>query len=81
MGTVWISRGNKKSIRAMFTECASILTDDVNGVPILIYPQGTRSKIGEFKPFKDGAFIMSKQHGIDICPISLHLGEYCQQIC
>lgn len=38
-------------------------------VPVMIFPEGTRTMDGELKPFKNGAFLLSKEHGFTIQPM------------
>src|SRR6185437_9428296 len=52
-GYVGLVRGDKDSIARMMAECKAWLE---KGVPVLLFPEGTRSPDGEVKPFKDGAF-------------------------
>jgi 1-acyl-sn-glycerol-3-phosphate acyltransferase len=65
---VGLVRGNKESILKMLGECARWLQ---RGVPILMFPEGTRSPDGEVKAFKDGAFQIAIDHGCPVIPIVL----------
>ena len=42
------------------------------GVSIAMFPEGTRSKDGEISRFKQGAFMLAKDAGVEILPIVLH---------
>ena len=42
------------------------------GVSIAMFPEGTRSKSGEISRFKQGAFSLAKEAGIDILPVVMH---------
>jgi len=49
------------------------------GVPILIYPQGTRVSIKdtiEKRPYKYGAIRIYKHHNIPILPVAMNSGKY-----
>lgn len=65
---VRLVRGDKESIGRMMTACESWLD---RGVPILMFPEGTRSPDGEIKDFKDGAFRLSISKGCPVIPIVL----------
>jgi 1-acyl-sn-glycerol-3-phosphate acyltransferase len=67
-GYVGLVRGNKESILKMLGECARWLQ---RGVPILMFPEGTRSPDGEVKAFKDGAFQIAIDRGCPVIPIVL----------
>lgn len=45
------------------------------GVPLLIYPEGTRSRTGAMAKFKTGVAALSIQHGVPVLPIAL-VGAY-----
>lgn len=42
------------------------------GVSIAMFPEGTRSKSGEMGRFKQGAFALAKEAGVEILPVVLH---------
>ncbi|MCW9708946.1 1-acyl-sn-glycerol-3-phosphate acyltransferase [Aliifodinibius sp. 1BSP15-2V2] len=44
------------------------------GIPAMIFPEGTRSRTGELKPFKNGAFKLAKKYNFKILPIVLQGG-------
>ncbi len=63
---VGIKRGDKNSAVKMMNQCESILGQ---GCSLFFFPEGTRSKSGELKPFKPGAFILSKKMKVNILPV------------
>lgn len=68
-GYVPLVRGDRESVVAMLARCAQLLRA---GSPIMMFPEGTRSKDGQLKPFKDGAFELSVAHGVPLIPIAVH---------
>jgi 1-acyl-sn-glycerol-3-phosphate acyltransferase len=67
-GYVPLVRGHKHSIIEMHQRCMAWLE---RGVPIMMFPEGTRSPDGEIKAFKDGAFRMAIEAGCPLFPIVL----------
>ena len=66
-GYIWIDRSSKvQSQRKMLRECAKNLQ---RGSSVLIFPEGTRSRNGELRPFKEGAFLIALQQKTDILPM------------
>ncbi|MFP2934632.1 lysophospholipid acyltransferase family protein [Pyxidicoccus sp. 3LG] len=61
-------RGDKASIIEMMRRCEYWLE---RGVPILMFPEGTRSFDGQVKPFKDGAFALAMKMKCPIIPVVL----------
>lgn len=46
-----------------------------NGIPGMIFPEGTRTTTGDLKPFKNGAFKLAKRYNFNILPIVLDGGQ------
>ena len=46
-----------------------------DGVSILFFPEGTRSADGRLLPFKKGGFVMARDMGLEIVPVSI-TGSY-----
>jgi len=42
-----------------------------NGKSIMTFPEGTRSRDGEIKPFKQGVFYLAIKSGVPIVPVSI----------
>ena len=61
-------RGNPESIAKMMSECETWLR---RGVPVLLFPEGTRSDDGNVKAFKDGAFKLAIKMQVPIIPLAL----------
>lgn len=67
-GYIPIERGNKKSHIDALTRSQEVVE---SGVPMLYFPEGTRSKTGDLNPFKIGAFKLAEETGAEIVPITL----------
>lgn len=63
------SKGGKRHQRGM---SSTLLAD---GVPLLIFPEGTRSRTGAMAPFKPGVAALSISRGVPALPIAL-VGAY-----
>lgn len=61
-------RGDRASIMKMMALCERWLA---RGVPILMFPEGTRSFDGKVKPFKDGAFVLAQKMNCPLIPVVL----------
>jgi 1-acyl-sn-glycerol-3-phosphate acyltransferase len=73
-GDVRLRRGEGESVRAVMTECRAALDA---GIPVMIFPEGTRSKTGELLPFKDGAFKLAIDAGVPILPLAIRGTRTC----
>ena len=63
-----IKRGNKDSIKVALDQSLQTLK---SSIPMMIFPDGTRSKTHILSPFKRGAFSLAQDAGVDIVPIVL----------
>lgn len=68
MGYIQLERGHYGSIRKSYEEALRWLEE---GVSVLIFPEGTRSRSGEMGHFKSGAFRLAIESGRPILPIVL----------
>lgn len=67
--SITIRRGDAASAKHMMSEGVRLLKQ---GVSVAIFPEGTRSKDGQVKDFKAGAFLMASSADVDILPIMLY---------
>ena len=65
-GYVKIDRFDRESAFESISEAAQKMK---NGVSVMIFPEGTRSKDGRIKPFKKGGFVMAVDSGVPIVPV------------
>jgi len=65
-GYVKIDRFNQESAFESINEAAQKMK---NGVSVMIFPEGTRSKNGRIRPFKKGGFVMAVDSGVPIVPV------------
>jgi 1-acyl-sn-glycerol-3-phosphate acyltransferase len=63
---IW--RGDRESVRLMMARCRAHLD---RGVPVLIFPEGTRSQNGELLPFKEGAFRLACDANCPVFPVAI----------
>ncbi len=63
-----LRRGDKASVTKMMAQCEQWLD---RGVPVMMFPEGTRSADGNLLPFKDGAFRLAITKQVPIYPIVL----------
>lgn len=65
-GYISIDRNNRESAFESLETAAEKIK---NGVSVLIFPEGTRSRDGKLQPFKKGGFIMAIDSGVPIVPV------------
>jgi 1-acyl-sn-glycerol-3-phosphate acyltransferase len=69
IGHIGVRRGDKSSRQSVVDTCVSKLKA---GVSVFIFAEGTRSRDGYVQPFKKGAFMIAKESGAKIVPISIN---------
>jgi 1-acyl-sn-glycerol-3-phosphate acyltransferase len=65
-GYIPLVRGDTRSIAVMMDACRVALN---KGNPVMMFPEGTRSKDGRLRPFKLGAFRLASEMALPILPI------------
>ncbi|NQY84438.1 MAG: 1-acyl-sn-glycerol-3-phosphate acyltransferase [Alcanivorax sp.] len=68
LGHVFIDRRDRASALASLEQAKQRLT---GGTSILFFPEGTRSRSGELRPFKKGAFRMAQDLDLPILPVTI----------
>lgn len=66
VGDISVLRGDRRSRLDAFERCRWWLA---KGMPVLFFPEGTRSRSGELARFKDGAFRLAIEAGAPIRPV------------
>ena len=68
VGHIFVDRSNREraiaSLRAAQTRLAG-------GISVLFFPEGTRSLDGRMLPFKKGGFVMARELGLPILPVTI----------
>jgi 1-acyl-sn-glycerol-3-phosphate acyltransferase len=67
-GDIPVHRGDSDSAKEAMAACARWLA---RGMPVMLFPEGTRSKDGQLLPFKDGAFRLAIETGAEILPLAV----------
>ena len=68
-GHIFIDRRNPRAAKESLERAKSILKD---GVSLVVFPEGTRSKNGEVQAFKRGAFQLAQEFSLPIVPITIN---------
>jgi 1-acyl-sn-glycerol-3-phosphate acyltransferase len=68
VGHIFLDRSNSRVALESLNEAKKKL---VNGISVVIFPEGTRSKTGQMSPFKKGAFKLALDLGLPLLPVSI----------
>lgn len=68
MGHIFIDRKDRRSASAELKKARENLRP---GTSVMIFPEGTRSDDGSLQAFKAGGFVMAKDLGVPILPITV----------
>lgn len=69
VGHIFLDRSNQRAAVKSLEEAKKRL---VNGVSVVIFPEGTRSKTGKLLPFKRGAFKLAKDLELPLLPVTIN---------
>lgn len=69
MGHIYVDRSNTEAALQSIEAARERVRD---GMCVVFFPEGTRSRTTELRPFKKGAFRMALDLGIPVVPISIH---------
>ena len=64
-GHLTIDRSKKSALKKL----NNLLQPLKSGIPVMLFPEGTRSLDGSLQPFKNGAFLLALEHGLCIQPL------------
>lgn len=73
-GNVPVKRNDKRSRALCMRQARSVID---SGVPMVFFPEGTRSADGVLKSFKLGAFSLAKEANVPVVPITILGAEKC----
>ncbi|ASB50621.1 lysophospholipid acyltransferase family protein [Alkalitalea saponilacus] len=68
VGHIFIDRSSPRAAVQTLEEAKRKL---VNGTSVLIFPEGTRSRNNQMRPFKKGAFKLAMDLDLDILPVTI----------
>jgi len=68
-GYISIDRSNRRSAIKSLRTAAEMIR---NGVSVVIFPEGTRSRDGKIRPFKKGGFVLAVDSGVPVVPVIIH---------
>ena len=69
MGHILIDRSNTEAALNTINDARSRIVD---GMSVVFFPEGTRSRNGELRQFKKGAFRFAQEMGLPILPVVIH---------
>lgn len=74
LGCVPVRRGKRgAAIKSML---ADVESGRVPPGQLVIYPQGTRVPVGEYRPYKVGPYVLYKETGQDAVPVATNAGMF-----
>ena len=69
MGHIFIDRAKTDAARGALSEAQAHIKD---GISVVFFPEGTRSRSGQLGSFKKGAFRLAQDLAIPVLPVSIH---------
>ena len=74
-GDIPLRRGDGGSVQHMMDACRATLAA---GLPVMLFPEGTRSRDGKLQPFKDGAFRLAIEAQVPVLPVVIEGTRACR---
>ena len=71
-GHIMVDRSSPSAIKSTMDEAKSKLK---NGMSLVVFPEGTRTRNGKMQPFKRGAFKLALDFNLPVVPITID-GSY-----
>lgn len=68
-GYISINRSDRKSAIESLNKVTEIIK---NGMSVIIFPEGTRSRTHDIQLFKKGGFVVAVDSGVSIIPVVIH---------
>ena len=72
-GHIAVDRGRPREALKSFDQAAAKVKE---GCPVLLFPEGSRSRTGKLLPFKSGTFYLAIRAGVPLVPITLNGTRY-----
>lgn len=63
-----VDRSDREAAVASIDQAVELMRQ---GISFVVFPEGTRSRDGELKPFKKGTFVMAIQGRVPVVPVSI----------
>jgi 1-acyl-sn-glycerol-3-phosphate acyltransferase len=63
---IGVERGDRRKAAQSLLACAKFLKQ---GISIVFFPEGTRSRTGEVLPFNDGPFLLATRESVPVLPV------------
>jgi 1-acyl-sn-glycerol-3-phosphate acyltransferase len=67
-GNIPINRSNRREAMKSMAKAAERIRE---GTPVVVFPEGTRSRAGVLQPYKAGSFKLAQTAGVPIVPITI----------
>jgi 1-acyl-sn-glycerol-3-phosphate acyltransferase len=68
-GNIYVDRSSPEALKSTLEGSRSRI---VGGTSIIMLPEGTRTRTGELGEFKSGAFIIARELGLPILPVTIN---------
>ena len=65
---IFVDKSTPSATRRTMEEAEKLLS---NGMSLVVFPEGARTWDGKMRPFKRGAFLLAKEFGLPVVPITI----------